>query len=79
MVMTITFDSDAKTLADAPAAATLPRRFMCMVCGYVYDEAAGDPASGIAPHTRWEALPEGWACPECGAPKCDFEELDASA
>jgi rubredoxin len=48
---------------------------MCLVCGYVYDEESGDPASGIAAGTRWEDLPESWVCPECGAPKEDFEKL----
>lgn len=48
---------------------------MCLVCGYVYDEEGGDPASGIAAGTRWEDLPESWVCPECGAPKEDFEKL----
>ena len=47
--------------------------FECIVCGYVYDEAAGDPEHGIAAGTRWENVPSGWACPECGIAKEDFE------
>ena len=45
----------------------------CVVCGYVYDEKAGDPAHGIPPGTAWKDLPESWICPDCGAPKSDFE------
>ena len=48
------------------------RKFTCRVCGHVYDEAVGDPASGIAAGTRWEDIPADWRCPECGAAKGDF-------
>jgi len=47
--------------------------YICSVCGYDYDEAAGDPRHGIAPGTRWEDLPEDWVCPVCGADKSMFE------
>jgi rubredoxin len=45
------------------------RRYVCLYCGHVYDEAAGDPENGIAPGTRLEDLPDDWICPECGADK----------
>jgi rubredoxin len=45
----------------------------CIVYGYIYDEAAGAPDDGIAPGTRWEDVPESWACPDCGVTKADFE------
>jgi rubredoxin len=48
----------------------------CMVCGYVYDPAEGDPDSGIEPGTPFEALPDDWVCPDCGAGKDMFEKLD---
>ena len=48
------------------------KKYVCSVCGYVYDEAAGDPENGIAPGTKWESLPEDWVCPLCGAGKEDF-------
>lgn len=48
-------------------------KFACPICGYTYDEAAGRPEDGIAPETPWQALPENWACPLCGAPKVVFE------
>ena len=50
------------------------RRFVCMLCMYVYDEAEGDPDSGIAPGTRWEDIPDDWRCPKCGASKTWFED-----
>lgn len=53
-------------------------KYVCTVCGYVYDEAAGIPEAGIAPGTKWEDLPEDWTCPLCGAPKDAFEAQSAS-
>jgi rubredoxin len=47
--------------------------YACVVCGYLYDDAVGDAAHGVAPGTPWERIPESWICPECGAPKSDFE------
>jgi rubredoxin len=49
------------------------RTYMCVICGFVYDEAAGLPEEGIPPGTRWEDIPLNWVCPECGAGKEDFE------
>ncbi len=49
------------------------KKWQCIVCGYVYDEAAGDPEHGIKAGTRWQDVPAGWACPECGVAKADFE------
>ena len=48
------------------------RKYTCLICDHVYNEAAGDLDSGIAPGTRWEDLPAEWTCPECGATKSDF-------
>jgi rubredoxin len=42
------------------------------VCGYVYDEAAGDPENGIEPGTKWDELPDDFACPVCGLGKEEF-------
>ena len=50
------------------------QKWVCTVCGYVYDPAAGDPASGVQPGTPFENLPEDWVCPVCGAGKDDFEK-----
>lgn len=51
------------------------KSYECTVCGYVYDPAEGDPDNGIAPGTAFEALPEDWVCPMCGASKDMFEEV----
>ena len=45
------------------------------VCGYVYDEAKGEPENGIAPGTKWEDVPEDYMCPVCGADKGVFEAV----
>ena len=47
--------------------------WMCLICGWVYEEEAGAPDDGIAPGTRWADVPMNWTCPECGARKDDFE------
>lgn len=49
-------------------------KWVCTVCGYVYDPAVGDPAADIAAGTSFEDLPEGWVCPECGVGKDFFEK-----
>jgi rubredoxin len=46
----------------------------CVVCGYIYDPAKGDPERGVAPRTRFEDLPADWVCPDCGAEKDMFEK-----
>ena len=48
------------------------KKYVCDVCGYVYDPALGDPDSGIAPGTAFEDIPDTWVCPACGATKADF-------
>lgn len=52
------------------------KTYMCVICGWVYDEEAGWPDDGIAPGTRWEDVPLTWLCPECGAGKEDFEMIE---
>ncbi len=51
-------------------------KYVCTVCGYVYDPAEGDPEGGIEPGTPFEKLPEDWVCPVCGASKDEFEKED---
>ena len=48
--------------------------YVCQVCGYVYDPAAGDPDNSIAAGTSFEDIPESWCCPECGVSKSDCEK-----
>ena len=54
-------------------------KYVCSVCGFIYDEAKGIPEAGIAPGTTWEVLPEDWICPLCGAAKSEFEKQKESA
>jgi len=44
-------------------------KYLCKLCGYIYDEAVGDEDSGIAPGTKFEDIPNDWECPICGAAK----------
>ena len=48
-------------------------RYVCVVCGYVYDPVEGDPDSGIEPGTKFEDIPKDWVCPLCGVEKDQFE------
>jgi len=47
--------------------------YKCLVCGYIYDPKVGDPTAGILPGVEFDALPDNWVCPECGAGKDQFE------
>ena len=48
------------------------KKYVCLVCGWVYDEGKGSPEDGLLPGTRWEEVPDDWVCPGCGATKRDF-------
>ncbi len=50
--------------------------YMCVICGFIYDESKGHPESGLAPGIPWAAVPEEWTCPDCGAGKEDFEMIE---
>lgn len=52
------------------------KKWLCIVCGWIYDEAKGWPDDGIAPGTKWEDIPDDWMCPECQVGKTDFEMID---
>ena len=52
------------------------QKYECMDCGWIYDPAIGDPDNGIPPGTLFEALPDDWTCPDCGAAKSEFEPVD---
>ena len=49
------------------------QRYVCQVCGYIYDPDEGDPDNGVEAGSPFEEIPEDWVCPMCGAPKEDFE------
>jgi rubredoxin-NAD+ reductase len=48
-------------------------KWICVICGLVYDESEGWPDEGIAAGTRWEDVPQDWECTDCGVGKDDFE------
>ncbi|AQZ94177.1 rubredoxin [Halopseudomonas phragmitis] len=52
------------------------KKWQCIVCGFIYDEAEGWPDEGVAPGTRWEDVPADWQCPDCGVGKEDFEMIE---
>ncbi len=54
----------------------MKKKYRCAICAHVYDPAEGDPGSGIAPGTAFEALPDTWTCSDCGAMKADFEPME---
>jgi len=51
---------------------TIMQKYVCDVCGYVYDPEEGDTDNSVAPGTAWESLPDGWVCPLCGVGKDEF-------
>ena len=51
-------------------------KWVCTVCGYVYDPEKGDPTQGVAPGTPFENLPDDWVCPDCGVGKDMFEKQE---
>jgi rubredoxin len=52
------------------------KKYQCSVCGYIYDEAKGDPEAGLAAGARWADIPEDWFCPDCGTAKSEFEMVE---
>jgi rubredoxin len=52
------------------------KKWQCVVCGLIYNEADGWPDDGIAPGTLWQDVPEDWLCPDCGVGKMDFEMIE---
>jgi rubredoxin len=68
-------ESSEQAVAGTPQPAPY-RTYMCLICGFIYDEAVGRPEEDIAPGTSWEDVPLNWVCPECGARKEDFEMVE---
>jgi flavin reductase (DIM6/NTAB) family NADH-FMN oxidoreductase RutF/rubredoxin len=50
-------------------------KYVCTVCGWIYDPEKGDPDGNIKPGTKFEDIPDDWVCPVCGASKSDFEKM----
>jgi len=70
-----TYMETSKATEQKEAAKSM-KKYVCNVCGYVYDPALGDPDNGIKPGTAFENLPDDWVCPVCGAAKEDFSPQD---
>lgn len=51
-------------------------KFICDICGYVYDPVGGDPGNGVEPGTSFEDIPDDWICPECGVGKDHFSPVE---
>jgi rubredoxin len=51
------------------------QKFVCNVCGYIYDPEKGDPDNGVKPGTPFAKVPADWVCPECGAGKEEFSPV----
>jgi rubredoxin len=52
------------------------KKWQCIVCGFIYDEAVGMPWDGVPAGTKWEDVPADWVCPDCGVGKDDFEMVE---
>ena len=52
------------------------RIWMCVVCGWIHNEAVDAPEDGLASGARWEDILDTWVCPDCGANKGDFEIME---
>jgi len=52
------------------------KKYKCLMCGYIYDPAVGDPDNGVKADTAFEDLPDDWVCPDCGAGKDEFESVE---
>lgn len=65
---------DVKRPIESREESTSMDRYVCQVCGYVYDPEAGDPDNGVPKGTKFKDLPDDWTCPVCGASKDQFEK-----
>jgi rubredoxin len=52
------------------------KMYMCLICGFIYDEKEGWPDDGIPAGTRWGDIPDDWICPDCNATKFDFDMIE---
>jgi len=51
------------------------QKYVCNICGYIYDPAVGDPDNGVLPKTTFEQIPDNWVCPVCGVGKEEFSPV----
>ena len=67
---------NATILCEGLKAVMSNKTWMCLICGWIYDENTGAVEHGIAAGTAWSSVPMNWTCPECGARKEDFEMVE---
>lgn len=71
----MSWDDQARSPQPSGEAAPFTK-WHCVTCGHIYDEALGDPETGVAPGTRWADVPADWYCPDCGATKEAYERIE---
>ena len=54
------------------------KKYLCLICGLIYDEEKGWRDDGIQPGTKWDDIPDTWMCPDCGATKSDFDMIEVA-
>lgn len=74
MTITETMENQQQKSTKTDIKAT--KKYICLICNYIYDEALGWPEDNIAPGTKWEDVPADWTCPDCGARKEDFKMVE---
>lgn len=52
------------------------KSWVCLICGWIYNEEDGLPEEGIAAGTRFADIPDGWRCPLCDVGKDDFVAVE---
>ena len=67
---------EVKSKAEITEGVKNMEKYECLMCGYIYDPAVGDPESGVEAGTAFEDLPDDWVCPDCGAGKDEFEPVE---
>jgi len=71
-----TYIAEKKPTETLKQGANNMKKYKCLMCGYIYDPAIGDPDSDIEAGTAFEALPDDWVCPDCGVGKDEFEPVE---
>lgn len=70
-----TWDAGKPAQTEPPKESAM-QKYVCNICGYIYDPDQGDEDGNIVAGTPFEDLPESWACPVCGAGKDEFSPED---
>ena len=72
----VTYNRAVCQILLATSVESVMKKYMCLICGWIYDEETGWPEDNIKPGTKWDDVPMNWTCPECGARKEDFEMVE---